>query len=58
MLLTEMILMFFNFIVICLFIYKYTYLFICVFLRHSFPAYFVMPRKCNANNMQRYSLFF
>jgi hypothetical protein len=29
-----------------------------VFLRHAFPAYFVMPGKCNANNMQHYRSFF
>jgi len=29
-----------------------------VFLRHAFPAYFVMPGKCNANNMQWYRSFF
>jgi len=34
------------------------YLFIGVFLRHAFPAYSVMPGKCNANNMQRYRSFF
>ena len=29
-----------------------------MFHRLSFPAYFVMPGKCNANNMQRYRSFF